>query len=146
MRTVLTSAAILLGLSCIAPPGYAGGESALAPVLMDVQLDARANLARLKPGDSLRGTVRRGVYSGARQLVPAGSPIRLTVTTTERHRKETSERWPWAVRLFVPKHTNSPSSLAAVITLPGGATLSMPVSLASTKCEVKLIKIGRAHV
>jgi hypothetical protein len=141
----LASAAILVMVICFPPAAVAGVQEGdrTALFLVDVQLDKAVKLSHLKPGDRLQGRVKRDVYSGDRRLIPSGSPVDLTVSKTERRRREPSDRWPWLVRLLAPRHVNYPSSLAAVVSLPDGSKLPMPASLASASHEVKLTAQAR---
>jgi len=107
-------------------------------VLVNVQLDQAVKFSNLKPSDKLHGTVKRDVYAGDRAVIPAGSPVDLTVVNIERRRRPRTDRWPWAIRLFVPRHINYPSSLSAVVSLPDGSSLPLPVSLVMVAHEVSL--------
>lgn len=133
------SAAILASISIIPCAVCAGNlQSDRTPILLEVQLNSTARLSRLKPSDRLEGKVKRDVYSGERKLIPSGSPIELTVTTVERHRQKRSDRWPWVVRRFAPRHSSSPCSLAGVVALPNGSKVSIPLTLVSISHAVKL--------
>jgi hypothetical protein len=146
MKTPLLASLAILATTVwfpLAASAGAQGSNRAPLVLVDVQLDGPAKLSHLKPGDKLRGKVKRDVYSGERQLIPSGSPIDLTVAKIERRRREPSDRWPWVVRLFAPRQVDYPASLAAVVSLPDGSRLPMSVSFASMTHEVKLTAQGR---
>jgi hypothetical protein len=88
-------------------------------------------LSRLKPGRILQGRIARDVYSGERQLFPAGSRVRLTVGKLERRRREHNDHWPWVVQVFERRHENYPSFQSAEVSLPDGSRIPIRVSLLS---------------
>jgi hypothetical protein len=139
-KPLLVSAVILAVMLGSAPSAFPAepDRDQQTLLLVDVQLDKATEFSRLKPGDKLHGRVKYDVYSGDRLIIPLGSPIVLTVSKTERGRRESSDRWPWIVRLFTPRHANHVTALIAMISLPDGSKLPMPVYLASEGHEVKL--------
>jgi hypothetical protein len=100
-----------------------------ARLYVKVKLDNGLKISALKPGDSVEGMLAQGVYSGDRELFPAGSRIRLTVDRLERRRREANDRWPWVVRVFTPRHENYPWFRSASVFLPGGHEVPLQVSL-----------------
>jgi hypothetical protein len=109
------------------------------PILLDVQLAGAVKLARLRPGGKLQGKVKHGVYWGERELIPSGSAIELTVSTTQRQRRKPGNRWPWVVRLLGARKANCPSSLAAMVSRADGSKYPLSVTLVSSTYEMKLM-------
>ncbi len=140
MRHPLIASTILAALTCF-PAVILGGVKdgdRPAALLVAVRLDSAVKLTHLRPGDGLRGKVKGDVYSGVQQLIPSGSTIDMTVSKTERRRRTQSDRWPWVVKFFSPRHANYPSSLAAVVHLPDGSEMPIGASLVAASHEVKL--------
>jgi hypothetical protein len=115
------------------------------PLYVKVQLDKSVKLSSLKAGEVTNGNLARDVYSADRKPFPAGSPIRLTVDHLERKRRAPNDRWPWLVKLFLPRHETSPAFRDAVIELPDGSESRLRVSLisASRKIEIHALPAKR---
>ncbi len=139
-HVLLVSLALLASLLAAS---FAGAQSdnhpAIAPSLfIEVRLDAPLKLTHLRPGSVLEGKVVRAVYSGGRQVFPAGSQVQLTVDHLERRPKGHTDHWPWVVRLFIPRHEDYLSFQSASVTLPDGTGLPMQVSFVSGIHEVRV--------
>ncbi len=121
------------------PPGQSStGRDAINPqldlalessVYVKVQLEATVKVSALKPGDVIEGKLAQDVYSGDRELFPAGSRVRLTVDKLARRRRVPNDHWPWVVNVFTPRHENYPTFQSAVISLPEGKEVPLRVSL-----------------
>lgn len=107
------------------------------PLYVKVQLDKSVKLSALKPGDVTEGNLARDVYSVDRKVFAAGSHVRMTVDHIERRRCPPSDRWPWVIRFFAPRHQNFPMFKDASILVDGSQSL-LQVSLisASPRTEV----------
>ncbi len=140
MKTAFCISAVILAMSAGLPQAGAAQDPASdqGPLIVEAQLDGTPKLSRLKPGDRLQGEVKNGVYSGERELIPSGSPIELTVSSIERRRRAPSDRWPWVVRLFAPRRTRCPSTLAATVHLPDGSKRPFSLTFVSALHEVEL--------
>ena len=140
MKTAFFISAAILALSVGIPLAGAAQDPASdqGPLIVEVQPNGTPKLSRLKPGDRLQGEVKNGVYSGERELIPSGSPIELTVSSIERRRRAPSDRWPWVVRLFTPRRTRCPSTLAATVHLPDGSKRPFSLTFVSATQEVEL--------
>ena len=140
MKTALFISAAILAMSAGIPLASAAQDQASdqGPLVVEVQPNGATKLSRLKPGDRLQGEVRNGVYSGERELIPSSSPVELTVSSVERRRRAPSDRWPWVVRLFAPRRTRCPSTLAATVHLPDGSKRPFSLTFVSATHEVEL--------
>lgn len=104
---------------------------AAGALYLEVQLSSHAKPSAAKPGDTIEGALAQDVYSGDRKIFPAGSRVRLTVSSLERRRRERSIYWPWVIRVFVPAHENFPTFDVAHVSIPGGEEIPLRVSLFS---------------
>jgi hypothetical protein len=95
-----------------------------------VQLDQAIKFSKLKPGDTVGGKLARDVYSADRELFPAGSRISLAVDHLEKRRRTPDDHWPWAVKVFTPRHEAYPIFKTATI-FELGEESSLKVSLIS---------------
>jgi hypothetical protein len=95
-----------------------------------VVLAQPVNMAKLKPGDVVDGTLSRDVYSSDHKLFSAGSNVRLTVDHLESRRRVPNDHWPWAIKLFIPRHEKYPAFKTATIRQAQGES-SLHVSLIS---------------
>ena len=140
MKTAYFISTAILAMSAGIPLAGAAQDPASdqGPLIVEVQPNGTPKLSRLKPGDRLQGEVKNGVYSGERELIPSGSPIELTVSSLERRRRAPSDRWPWVVRLFAPRRTLCPSTLAATVHLPDGSKRPYSLTFLSSTHEVEL--------
>lgn len=98
---------------------------------VELELQKRVNVSALKPGDVVDGRLSRDIYSGDRELFPAGSPVHLTVAKLERRKREPNDHWPGVITLFTPRHENYPTMESATVSLPGGREVPLRVSLIS---------------
>jgi hypothetical protein len=80
-----------------------------------LRLASPVKLSALKTGEVLQGNLVQDVYSGERDLFPAGSQVRLTVDHLERRRRARNDHWPWVIRFFSPRHQNFPAFQTASI-------------------------------
>lgn len=103
-----------------------------------VQLDNRLKLSALKPGDVVEGTLSRSVYSHDKQLLPAGSRVRLTIEKMERRRRAPNDHWPWVIKAFTPRHERYPTFQSAQVSLADGEEVPLRVSLVSIGREVEV--------
>lgn len=101
------------------------------PLYIKIHFKEPLKHSTLKPGSVLEGTLAEAVYSGEREVFPAGSTVRLTVDRLERRRKTSSDRWPWIVKTFSPRHEMQPIFSTASIVLAGGETVPLKMSLIS---------------
>src|SRR5262249_21955470 len=85
-----------------------------------VELNEAVKVSKLKPGDVLEGKLSRDVYSGERDLFPAGSRVRLTVDKLEQRRRVPNDHWPWVINVFTPRHENYPTFHSASVFVPDG--------------------------
>ena len=65
-------------------------------------------MSRLKTGDVVEGSLSRDVYSSDRKMFPSGSTVRLTVDHLEKRKRIPNDHWPWAVKVFTPRHESYP--------------------------------------
>ncbi|HLV88971.1 MAG TPA: hypothetical protein VKV39_18435 [Candidatus Sulfotelmatobacter sp.] len=124
----------------LAPLAFAQSDSTanVLPLYVKVQLQSAVKLSSVKPGDTLEGDLARDVYSPDRKLFPAGSHIRLTVDQLERRRRQPSNRWPWVIKVFTPRHENFPVFKEATILDPAGAQSLLHVSLLSSDPRIEI--------
>jgi hypothetical protein len=116
------------------------GKSAL---YVKVQLKGSLKIKGLKAGDNVEGTLFQAVYSGAREVMPAGCPVRLTVDHFEKRRRTRNDHWPWVVQVFTPRHENYPVFRSASVTLPDGKELPLEVSFLSIANERQVLPRAR---
>lgn len=100
-----------------------------AALYLKAQIQNPPQISKLRPGDTVEGRVLRNVYSREREVVPAGSMIRLTVDKLERRRRIPNDHWPWVINLFTPRHENSPTFEAATVTTTDGKKFAFQVHL-----------------
>jgi len=102
-----------------------------AALYLKVHFDPALKPSTLKPGNLVEGELAEPVYSGAREILPAGTRIRLTVDGVERVRKPPNDHWPWMIKAFAPRHQNQPVFSTAGAILPDGREVSLKVYLIS---------------
>ena len=98
---------------------------------LKVHFDPTMKPSALKTGTMVEGSLAAPAYSGAREILPAGTRIRLTVDAVERVRKPPSDHWPWMIKAFAPRHQNQPVFSKAGAILSDGSEVSLKVSLIS---------------
>ncbi len=103
-----------------------------------VQLEPSIMRASLKPGDLVEGRLIRSVYWRDKELLQARSPVRLVVDRLEQRRRAPNDHWPWAIKLFAPRHDKYPTFRLAQVLLPDGRTMDLQVSLLSITQEVEV--------
>src|SRR3954467_14521957 len=97
---------------------------------MKVQLAGPVRISKLKPGDSVSGSLARDAYSADRKLYPAGTAVRLTVDHLEKRARSRNDHWPWAVHVFTPRKENYPVFRKATVNA-GQLEVSLDVALVS---------------
>lgn len=128
------------GESIQKPPSPAPTDESLADETLDlskfylkVRLDPAVRPSKLKPGDTVVGSLREDTYLGDHQLYPAGSAVHLTVSGLERERRKPNDYWPWVVKVFTPRHQNRPVFQNATVAL--GDKQEVPL-------QVRMISLG----
>lgn len=116
-------------------PQVEAQKSQKTPVYLRIELADGLKVSHLKPGNVVEGRLTNDVYRGETALFPAGSRVRLTVDKMLRRRKEPNDHWPWVVRLFLPRHENYPTFRSAIVILPDGSEVPLPVSFLSLRKE-----------
>jgi hypothetical protein len=102
----------------------------------------KVKMSALKPGNTVQGNLMQDVYSGERQILRAGSPIRLTVDKMQRRRRVPNDHWPWVVKFFTPRHELYPIFQTAIGMRPTGADVPLRVSLLSIGPERQIRMLG----
>jgi len=103
------------------------------PLYLKVRLSDGIKISKLRPSDATEGVFSRSVYSGERELFPAGSHVRLIVSRLERRRRaETAQTGAHEIKDFEPSTTSSTGQQAmqellrpntnARVVLPGAKT------------------------
>jgi hypothetical protein len=144
VAVALCSSLWIVVLTCSATSSMAGNDETLSgsPArnvtnysesahYVELELDHKVKPSALKPGDVLAGRLSRDVYSGEREVFPAGTPVQLTVGKLERRKKAPDDHWPGVVKLFAPRHENYPTFESATVSLAGGGQVALRVSLIS---------------
>jgi type IV secretion system protein VirB10 len=103
-----------------------------------IQLESTVKVSALKPGNMIEGKLAQDIYSGDRELFPAGSRIRLTVDKLGRRRRVPNDHWPWVVKAFTPRHENYPLFQSAAVIFPDGKEVPLHVSLISINRETQI--------
>ena len=103
-----------------------------------VQLGPGIKPASLKPGDLVEGKLIRNVYWRDKELLQARSPVRLVVDSLEKRRRAPNDHWPWALKVFAPRHEKYPTFRSAQVLLPDGRTMDLHVALLSITKEVEV--------
>lgn len=103
-----------------------------------VQLEPGIKPASLKPGDLVEGKLIRNVYWRDKELLQARSPVRLVVDSLEKRRRAPNDHWPWALKVFAPRHEKYPTFRSAQVRLPDGRTMDLHVALLSIAKEVEV--------
>jgi|HubBroStandDraft_6_1064221.scaffolds.fasta_scaffold07209_4 hypothetical protein len=106
-----------------------------AALYMKVQLKSPLKLKGLKTGDEIQGNLSQPVYSGAREVLPAGCPVRLTVDHFEKRKRERNDHWPWVVTAFTPRHESYPVFRSAKAALPDGKEVLLQVAFLTIATE-----------
>jgi hypothetical protein len=142
MQVLRSLAWLLIGCCSAYPqslpssPPPIGPSTAMQPdlalqssVYVKVQLANKIKVTALKTGDVIVGTLAQDVYSGNRELFPAGCEVHLTVDKLARRRRVPNDHWPWVIKAFTPRYENYPTFKAATVTLPDGRQVPLRVSL-----------------
>jgi hypothetical protein len=101
-----------------------------ASLYLKVQLKSPLKVSKLKPGDTVEGSLSRDVYSADRELFPSGTAVRLTVDHMEKRRRIANDHWPGVIKLFTPRHEAYPVFKTATVSGASGETV-LQVSLIS---------------
>jgi len=101
-------------------------------------LDSPLKLSKLKTGDQVLGKLMQDVYSGAAEVFPALSVVRLTVDRLDRRRRVPNDHWPWVIKAFTPRHEQYPVFRFASVTEPDAHVIFLDVSLVSISNEVQV--------
>ncbi len=104
--------------------------SSSASLYLKVQLKSPLKVSKLKPGDTVEGSLSRDVYSADRELFPSGTDVRLTVDHMEKRRRIANDHWPGVIKLFTPRHESYPVFKTATVSGTNGET-ALQVSLIS---------------
>jgi hypothetical protein len=102
---------------------------------LKVQLEQNLKTSGLKPGDIVNGKLTQAVYSADREVFASGSQVQMTVDHLERRRKEPNDHWPWAIRVFLPRHENYPTFHASNVLSSDGAQTFLQISFAAIQRE-----------
>lgn len=108
------------------------------PLYVKLKPVQKLKMSALKPGNTVRGNLLQDVYSSDREILAAGSPIRLTVDKMQRRRRIPNDHWPWVIKFFTPRHELYPVFRSATGTLPTGAEIPLQVSLLSIRPETEI--------
>ncbi|MGA8150058.1 MAG: hypothetical protein WB952_03855 [Terriglobales bacterium] len=136
-------ALVLIGLALTASTVSASGTcegpaTAGCNLFLKVKLNHELKISKLKPGDVLTGMLARDVYSGERQVLPAGSQVSLPVDKLERRRRVANDHWPWVIQFFTPRHENFPIFRSAIVTTAAGTEVRLQVSTLTIDHEVEI--------
>ena len=107
-----------------------------------VLLSSPVKMSKIKPGDSVEGTLIRDVYGSDRKVFAAGTPVRLTVDHLERRRRTPNDHWPWVINAFKPRHENYPVFEKATVHGPAGET-PLQVSMISNNKMRQVVAQGK---
>src|SRR5579859_6569167 len=84
---------LLAGIAVSSPLSFAADNPAEAPqsavasgLYLKVRLSHPVRISRLKPGDTVEGSLSTDVYAADRKLFSAGSDVRLTVDHLEKRK------------------------------------------------------------
>jgi hypothetical protein len=97
---------------------------------LKVSLTDNVKLSKLKPGDTVSGTLSRDVYASGAKMFSAGSAVRLTVDHLEKRKRTPNDHWPWVVKAFTPRHEKYPVFTSATVKM-GESENSLRVALIS---------------
>jgi len=107
-------------------------------VYVKVQLPNTVKVSHLKTGDVIEGMLAQDVYSGNRELFPAGCAVHLRVDKLGRRRRMPNDYWPWVIKAFTPRHESYPTFQSAIVTLPDGRQVPLRVSLIFINREIEI--------
>jgi hypothetical protein len=134
----LLLASFLVSVACLAQKQAQSGNPRNSDLFLKVELANTIKTSKLHPGDLIWGTVSRDVYSSEQKLIPAGSPIRLTVNKLEKRRRPRNDHWPWVIQAFTPRHENFPIFQSAAVTMPNGSSMPFEVSWFALRRERRI--------
>ncbi|HEV2397586.1 MAG TPA: hypothetical protein VGS27_11635 [Candidatus Sulfotelmatobacter sp.] len=92
-----------------------------------VQLSRHIKISKLRPGDSIEGTLVHDVYSSDHKVFSSGSHVLLTVDQMAKRRRAANDHWPWIVKAFTPRRENYPVFRELQVT-ESGSNLTLPVA------------------
>jgi len=108
-----------------------------ASLYLKVQLKNPLKVSKLKPGDTVEGSLSRDVYSADHELFASGTDVRLTVDHLEKRRRIANDHWPGVIKLFTPRHESYPVFKTATVSGTNGeATLQVSLISISRMREV----------
>lgn len=139
---VLSVSVLLASLSAFAQNSSTQDQS-LHNLYVKVRLDKNLKTSNLKTGDTVQGVLYQPVYSGEREILPANSPVLLTVDHLERRKRPPNDHWPWVIQAFMPRHQNFPAFRSAVVSMPDGRAMPLQVSLISIANKVPARTAGK---
>ena len=136
-RSTALRTAVILSWLAIAV-GFASPEKAFSAenpaqslstgLYVKVRLAQSFKGSKLKPGETVAGTLARDVYAADHKLFSAGSMVQLTVDHLEKRRRTPNDHWPGVIQLFTPRHEKFPVFTKALIR-QGEQETSLDVSL-----------------
>jgi hypothetical protein len=116
----------------------AGEDPAAHELYIKAQMPDPKAFGALRPGQTVEAVLSEAVYSGNAELFPAASRMVLTVRSIDKCRKMPSNRWPWTVRVFLPRHENCPTFDAGRVLLGDGRQVPLQLTLISSGRERKV--------
>jgi hypothetical protein len=135
-RVVFVCMVCALAVHAQSPPFIARGPA--TPLYVKVQFNKNIRLKSLRPGEITQGNLASDVYASDRKLFSAGSAVRLTVDHVDRKPRFASERWPWVIKAFLPRHEAFPVFKDVAIAAPSGAESRIDVSLLSAAPKMEI--------
>jgi hypothetical protein len=143
MLMILAEACSLHAQAMTNASAIAGEDPAAHELYIKAQVPDPKAFGALRPGQTVEATLSEAVYSGNAELFPAASRMVLTVRSINRCRKMPSNRWPWTVKVFLPRHENCPSFDAGRVLLEDGRQVPLQLTLISSGRERKVrAKVG----
>lgn len=128
MRSALSISLLLISACLLAQSQSQGSDASKTDLFLKVTLANAIKTSKLHPGDVISGIISRDVYSADQKLIPAGSPVHLTVDKLEKRRRPHNDHWPWVVQAFTPRHENFPIIKSATVSMPDGNIMPFNVS------------------
>ncbi|MGA8431697.1 MAG: hypothetical protein WB729_17870 [Candidatus Sulfotelmatobacter sp.] len=120
------------------PASSAASLAASSGLYLKAQPNGPIKFTKLKPGDIVEGKLTRDVYSGDRELFPAGSSVRFTVDSLEKRRRIPNDHWPGVIKLFTPRHEKFPVFKTATVSGAGGQS-ALRVSLITVNRQREVV-------
>lgn len=115
----------LFFISCGLITGLRSAEPDGAVIL---RIASAQQARKLKPGSTVDGRLLRPVFAGAREVLPAGTRVQLTVRDAKKERTDSRGLLRRGVAIATgepgPKPTYSVAVQSATVTLPDGKTIA----------------------